>query len=100
MSQLMTQIGDWWTPTSNDVVDEGDILTVDELADQLQSEMQNVSKTEMAEAVLKDVGKTAARPNIWKFLKPVPLEDIQNSRIMASLANVSYYLQRLQVRHT
>lgn len=98
MSQFMSQIGDWWTPAKEGVVSDEDILTVDELTEQLQSEMETASKE--AEAPTASELTKASRPNIWKFLKHVPLEEIQISRIMASLANATYYLPRIQVPET
>lgn len=70
-----------------------EILTVDELTEQLQAELE-----ETKQQVSKDKDSTKSlKRNIWKFLKPVPAEEIHTSRVMSLLSNASYYIHRLQV---
>ena len=40
MTQFISQIGDWWTPAKGGVAADDDTLTVEELTDQLQKEME------------------------------------------------------------
>eukprot|EP00210_Caulerpa_lentillifera_P006204 g5928.t1 len=94
--QFVSQIGEWWTPTKETTEDD-DELTMEEMTQQLQTELEN-SAVELNEESVSELAK-ASRPNIWKFLQPVPTNEVQESRFMASLSHASYYLSRLTSRH-
>lgn len=93
--QFVSQIGEWWTPSKDAIEDQE--LTMEEMSQQLQTELEN-SAVELNDESVSELAK-ASRPNIWKFLQPVPSAVVQESRFMASLSHASYYLSRLTNHH-